>query len=246
MANPKDIGNLMHLYLDEIDPGKGTNTPQFLIQASAHLLNEKGRRNWVPLIVREVGGDRYEVIGNTFVYAVAEEAGLERVWCIIADDSDNTAEVTRVLAGEEIPKVNLSKASRDEIMAALEYVMEQPGSPLKTIKLAVATNRIDEAPRQFWKTLDPVVTLKCGITKGKKLDVLKQVFYLTPQLKSEPQPEPEPEDKLEGNLKATGDTISLQSMTAAKLKELAKKQKIYGYSKMKKDELIAALSQASQ
>lgn len=240
MSSVKDIGHLMHLYLDEIAPGQGTEAPNFLIKAAAHLLNEKGGRNWVPLIVKEVADDRYEVIGNTFVYAVAEEAGLERVWCIIADDSDNTAEVTRVLAGEEMPKVNLSKASRDEIKAALEYVIEQPGSPLKTIKLAVATNRIDEAPRQYWKTLDPITTLKCGITKGKKLDTLKQIFYLTPQ------PKPETAPSTEASTESSGDVSSLKTMTTTELKALAKKHKVAGYSKMKKDDLIAALSKAIQ
>jgi len=89
--------------------------------------------------------------------------------CIVADDSSNTAEVTKVLAGEEVPKINLSKATWDEIKFALEYLISQPGSPLKTVKASVATNQIDEAPRQYWKTLDPIVALKCGITKGKKL-----------------------------------------------------------------------------
>jgi len=198
-----------------------------LIQASAHLLNEKGERNWVPLIVREIEGDRYQVIGNSFIYAVAEEAGLERVWCIIADDSESTAEVTRVLAGEAVPKVNLSKATRDEIKAALEYLIEQPGSPLKMVKLAIATNRIDEAPRQYWKNFDPIVALKCGITKGKKLDALKQVFYLAPQ----PLPD------------IITDASLLKTMTATELKKMAKKREIPGCSSMKKDELVAALSQ---
>ena len=181
MSNPHDIGNLMNLYLDEIDLDEGVNIPSFLIKASAHLLNQKGGRNWIPVIVKEIEEDRYKVIGNSFIYAIAKEAGLERIWCIIADDSSDTSELTKVLAGESIPKINLSKASRDEIAAALEYLIEQPGSILKTIKIAIATNRIDEAPRQYWKTLDPIVNLKCGITKGKKLDALKQVFYLIPQ-----------------------------------------------------------------
>jgi len=227
MANPKDIGNLMHLYLDEIEPGEATDAPQFLIQASAHLLNEKGGRNWVPLIVREIEGDRYQVIGNSFVYAVAEEAGLERVWCIIADNSENTAEVTRVLAGEAVPKVNLSKATRDEIKAALEYLIEQPGNPLKTVKLAIATNRMDEAPRQYWKTFEPITALKCGITKGKKLDALKQVFYLTPQ----PMPE------------TITDASILKTLTTPELKAMAKKRGIAGLNQLKKDQLIAVLSQ---
>lgn len=230
MSSLSDIGNLMHLYLDEIDPGEGTSAPEFLIKASAHLLNQKGGRNWVPVIVKETGEDKYEVIGNSFIYAVALEAGLERVWCIVADDSDDTSQVAKVLAGEEIPKVNLSKATRDDIVAALEYLIEQPGSPLKTVKIAVAANRIDEAPRQYWKNFEPVTGLKCGITKGKKLDALKQVFYLTPQ----PMPE------------TTNDPVILKTMSTADLKAMAKKKGIAGISKMKKDDLVEVLSKGSK
>ncbi|MBD1866189.1 Rho termination factor N-terminal domain-containing protein [Oculatella sp. FACHB-28] len=226
MSSLSDIGNLMHLYLDEIDPDVGTDAPEFLIKATAHLLNQNGKRNWIPVIVKEIDEDKYKVVGNSFIYAVAEEAGLDRVWCIIADDSDETTEITKVLAGEEIPKINLSKASRDEIMAALQYLIEQPGSLLKTVKLPLATNRIDEAPRQYWKTFDPITSLKCGITKGKKLDALKQVFYLTPQ----PMPD------------TITDIAILKTMTTADLKKIAKKRGIAGLSKMKKDDLIEALS----
>lgn len=225
----RDIGNLMHIYLDEIDPGEGTDAPEFLIRAAAHLLNQKGGRNWIPVVVKETGEDQYEVIGNSFIYAVAEEAGLERVWCIIADDSSDTVEVTKVLAGEEMPKINLSKASREEIMAALQYLIEQPGSALKTVKLAIATNRIEEAPRQYWKNFEPIVNLKCGITKGKKLDALKQVFYLTPQ--------PMPDTITDADILAT--------MSTADLKAMAKKRGISGISKMKKDDLVVALSQSA-
>lgn len=226
MSNPNDVGNLMHLYLDEIEPDEGTNAPDFLIKASAHLLNQNGGRNWIPVIVKEIGEDKYQVVGNSFIYAVAEEAGLDRVWCIIADSSADTSEVIKVLAGEKIPKINLSMASRDEIMSALEYLISQPGSLLKSVNPAVATNRIDEAPRQYWKTLDPISNLKCGITKGKKLDALKQIFYLVPQ----PMP----------------DTITdpgvLKTLSTADLKIMAKKRGIVGISKMKKDDLIEVLS----
>jgi hypothetical protein len=230
MSNPHDIGNLMNLYLDEIDLDEGVNIPSFLIKASANLLNQKGGRNWIPVIVKEIEEDRYKVIGNSFIYAIAKEAGLERIWCIIADDSSDTSELTKVLAGESIPKINLSKASRDEIAAALEYLIEQPGSILKTIKIARATNRIDEAPRQYWKTLEPIVNLKCGITKGKKLDVLKQVFYLIPQAMPD----------------IITDIAILKTMSTTELKALAKKQGITGIHKMKKDELVKILNNRSQ
>ena len=227
MASLSDIGNLMHLYLDEIEPGEATTAPDFLIRASAQVLNEKCDRNWVPIIVKETGKDQYQVIGNSFVYAVAEEAGLDRVWCVVADNSDATAEISRVLSGEEVPKINLSKASRDEITAALQYLIEVPDSDLKKVKLATATNRIDEAPRQYWKTLEPIANLKCGITRGKKLTALKSVFYLTPQ----PMPE------------VITDPAILKSLTVTELKKMAKKRGISGYSKLKKSELISVLAE---
>lgn len=239
MSSLSNIGNLMRLYLDNIDSSISNDTPEFLIKASARLLKEKGYRNWIPLLVKETGKDKYEVIANSFIYAVAKEAGLDRVWCIIADDSDDTAEITKVLAKEKTPKINLCTASREEIVAALQYLIEQPGSALKTVKVAVAANRIDEAPRQSWQNFDPIIALKCGITKGAKLEALKQVFYLNPQLKPEEtikadiaQPKPE----------KTSDKVSFKTMTVTKLKSLAKEKGISGASKMKKDELIAALS----
>lgn len=233
MKSSNSIGSLMHLYIDEIDPGNGTDAPKFLIEATANILKQNGGRNWIPVIVKDIGEDSYQVIGNSFVYAVAEQAGLERVWCIIADDRDDTTKLTKILAGEEKPKINLSTASRDEIMAALQYLIEQPNSELKSVKLAVATNRIDEAPRQYWKNFEPITSLKCGITKGKKLDAIKSVFYLTPQLM------PVMPDTI-------NDAAILKTMTAVELRTIAKKRGISGITKMKKDALIEALSQQAK
>ncbi len=213
--------------MDEIKPGEGTDAPEFLITATAQTLNKFGGRNWVPLIVKEIGEYQYEVIGNSFIYAVAEEAGLEKIWCIIADSSDETVELTKVLAGEVTPKINLSTATRDEIKAALQYLIEKPGTELKSVKLLVATDRIDEAPRQYWKTLEPITKLKCGITSGKKLNALKEVFYLTPQPMSE----------------VIKDSTILKTLTAGELRDIAKKRGIAGYTKKKKDELVELLSQ---
>lgn len=226
MKSTNSIGSLMHLPINQIDPGDATDAPEFLLKATANILKQKGGRNWIPVIVKDIGKDSYQVIGNSFVYAVAEEAGLEKVWCIIADDSDDTTTLTKILAGEEKPKINLSTASRDEIMAALQYLIEQANSDLKSVKLAVATNRIDEAPRQYWKNFEPITSLKCGITKGKKLDAIQSVFYLTPQ--SMPD--------------TINDVTILRTMTTVELKAIAKKRGIAGITKMKKDALIEALS----
>ena len=239
MSSLSNIGNLMRLYLDDIDSSISNDTSEFLVKASARLLKEKGDRNWIPLLVKETGKDKYEVIANSFIYAVAKEAGLDRVWCVIADDSDDTAEVTKVLAQEKTPKINLCTASRDEIVAALQYLIEQPGSALKTVKLAIAANRIDEAPRQYWQNFNPIIDLKCGITKGAKLEALKQVFYLTPQ----PMPEKETKTDVDKTThEKTSKGNSFKTMTVTELKKIAKEKGITGVSKMKKDELIAALS----
>lgn len=95
-------------------------------------------------------------------------------------------------------------------MAALEYLIEQPGSVFKTVKSA-ATNRIDEAPRQGWKTLEPIFNLKCGITKDKKLDALKQAFYLDPQ----PLPETIQHAAPLANLRASSHLSNHRAMAGA-------------------------------
>ncbi|AFZ00596.1 Rho termination factor N-terminal domain-containing protein [Calothrix sp. PCC 6303] len=227
-----NVGNLMCLYRTEIKPGKATNVPDFQIKAAAKALIESGGRNWVPVIVKEIAEDEYQVIGNSFVYAIAEEVNLERVWCIVTDSSDKTSELTSILTGELIPKVNLSTATRDEIQSALEYLIEKPNTELKGIKLAIATNRIDEAPRQSWENLEPITNLKCGITKGKKLDALKEVFYLTP----------EPSSEVITKKVTTDANQGLNNLTTTQLKNMAKDKKIPGYSKKKKQELVALLS----
>ncbi len=186
MSSLSNIGNLMHLYMYKIEPGNGTDAPEFLISATAKALNETDGRNWVPVIVKELEKNKYEVIGNSFIFAVAEAAGLEKVWCIIADESEKTENISKILSGEKTPQINLSTATRDEIKTALQYLIEKPNSKLKGVKLPVATNRIDEAPRQYWKDLKPITKLGCGITTAK-VNVLKEVFYLTPQ----PIPQPE-------------------------------------------------------
>ncbi|MDJ0575778.1 MAG: Rho termination factor [Xenococcaceae cyanobacterium MO_234.B1] len=227
MSNLSDVGNLMYLDLEIIEPGNITNNSEYLINATAKELSNTDGRNWIPLIVKEVAEYRYQIIGNSFIYAVAEAAGLEKVWCIIADDSEETAKVTKILAGEEIPKINLSTASRDEIKSALEYLIEQPDTVLKGVKIPVATNRIDEAPRRYWQDLKPITKLKCGITAGKKVKALEKVFYLTP--------ESMPDD--------IKDPKFLNTLTTTELRKIAKKRNLSGYSKFSKSKLVNLLSQ---
>lgn len=223
-----DVGNLMLLPFDEIEPGQPTDAHDYIIQFAAKQLG-LGGRNWVPVIVKETDPDQYQVIGNSFIYAVAAEAGLEKVWCIIADGSSESATIAQALAQEIPPKTNLSTADRDEISVALDYLMKQPGTPLKGLRTASVLARLEEAPREYWQDLKPITKLGCGITGGAKLKALEQVFYLTPQ----PIPE------------VTTDFRLLEMMAVKDLKAMAKKKGLTGFAKFKKPELVKLLAESN-
>jgi len=225
MMNPNLIGNLVHLYLSNIEIANPTDAPEFLIKAAAQMLQRSGGRNWLPIIVKMLGQDRYQVIGNSFVYAIAKEANLERVWCIIADEKEETALLSRVLAREATPKINLSIATREEIMAGLRFLIESPQKLLKGVDLDIATNRIEAAKdRKYWTGFEPITKLKCGITKTK-VDALKNIFYLTP----EPTPI----------------VVDLSKMTLSQLKVIAKQKGISFPSKITKSALLKLLEDKS-
>jgi hypothetical protein len=217
----------MCLPFDEIEPGEPSEVHEYLIQFAANQLGPEGR-NWIPLVVKETAPDQYQVVGNAFIYAVAAEAGLDEVWCIIADDSPETVTITQALAQETQPKTNLSTASREEISAAIDYLMSQADSPLKGTNPASLVARLDDAPRQYWKDLKPITKLGCRITAGKKLKALEQIFYLTPK----PLPE------------VITDRALLESLNTQQLKAMAKKREIEGLSKLKKADLVKLLAAA--
>ncbi len=189
MSDFDNIGKLMNLPLSDIEPGEEFSESEFIVTAAAEAVCQTGGRNWIPVIVKEIGDYQYQVISNHFVYAVAQQAELERVWCIVIEPSEQNIEQAKILAREATPKVNLTTASRETILAALKFLIAEPGSALKGVDAVVASNRISLADRKAWSNLSPITTLKCGITKGKKLDALRKIFFLSVP----PPPPPAPE-----------------------------------------------------
>lgn len=189
MTDFSNVGKLMHLPLVDIKSDEKTSEPEFIMTAAADSIRQADGRNWVPLIVQEIGDYQYQVVSNHFIYAVAQQADLERVWCIVVAPEPKIIEQAKVLSREVTPKINLSTASRESIFAALRYLTEKAGNPLKGVDVLVATNRIESADRAKWADFNPIIKLKCGITKGKKLDALSEVFFLSPP----PPPPPPPE-----------------------------------------------------
>ena len=67
------IGTIREFYLDQLEYPNSINEPDFLVNAAAQVLKKYGGKNWVPIIIKDIGDDKYEVIGNSFVYAVAQK-----------------------------------------------------------------------------------------------------------------------------------------------------------------------------
>lgn len=189
MGKYDTIGQLMHLPLECITVEEEFFESEFVINASAEAVLATNGHNWIPAIVKETGDYQYQVVANHFIYAVAEQAALERVWCIIIEPEDKAIEQAKILAKEKIPKISVSTASGDSILSALRHLTLEPGNPLKGVDIVVAANRIEESNRSKWTDLSPITKLKCGITKGKKLDALSKVFFVDTPLPLPPAPE---------------------------------------------------------
>ncbi len=188
MTDFDNVGQLICLPLDSIQPSDHYSAPsEYIVTAAAESLLNTGGHNWIPLVVEETGDYEYRAITNHFVYTVAAHADLKELWCLVIKSSPSDIEQARVLAGEIIPKVNLTTASRDTIKAVLKYLASQPGTALKSVDVTIAASKIANEDRSGWQDLTPITKLKCQITKGKKLDELAKAFYLTP---TPPPPEP--------------------------------------------------------
>lgn len=188
MSDFDNIGKLMHLPLADIETAEKFSESEFIISAAAESVKESGGRNWIPLIVQEIGDYKYQVVSNYLIYAVAQKADLKRVWCIVIEPDNNSIQQAKILAKEATPKVNLCTAPKETILAAMKYLINEPGSTLKTLDAVKVTNLIAAtANRENWSSFNPIITLKCGITKPK-LNALEKVFYLSPPKPATPPP----------------------------------------------------------
>jgi hypothetical protein len=187
MSDFDNVGQLMCLPLDTIQPDDHYSAPsEYIVAAAAEALLQTGGRNWIPLIVEEAKDYEYRAVTNHFVYTVAAFAGLTEVWCVVIKSTPSDIEQALILAGELTPKVNLTTASRDTIKSVLKYLTTQPGTALKSVDVTIAASKIAAEDRSNWQDFMPITKLKCGITKGKKLDELAIAFYISPP----PPPKP--------------------------------------------------------
>jgi len=188
MSNSENIGKLMHLKLSKIESAEPCSESEFIIAGAAEAVLQAGNRNWIPIIVKETGDYQYQVVSNHFVYAVAQQAKLDLVWCIVIDPKPSNIEQAKILAREANPKVNLSTASKDTIIAVLKYLVQEHN--WKTVKPVEAANQILASNREQWSDFIPLTKLQCGLTKAR-LDCIAKVFTISP-----PPPPPPPPEKV--------------------------------------------------
>lgn len=188
MSNSENIGKLMHLKLSKIESAEPCSESEFIIAGAAEAVLQAGNRNWIPIIVKETGDYQYQVVSNHFVYAVAQQAKLDLVWCIVIDPKPSNIEQAKILAREANPKVNLSTASKDTIIAVLKYLVQEHN--WKTVKPVEAANKILASNREQWSDFIPLTKLQCGLTKAR-LDCIAKVFTISP-----PPPPPPPPEKV--------------------------------------------------
>ncbi|MEG4071533.1 hypothetical protein QUA30_02460 [Microcoleus sp. Pol14C2] len=186
MSNSENIGKLMHLKLSKIESAEPCSESEFIIAGAAEAVLQAGNRNWIPIIVKETGDYQYQVVSNHFVYAVAQQAKLDLVWCIVIDPKPSNIEQAKILAREEIPTVNLSTASKDTILAVFKYLVKEHN--WKNVKPVETANKIVDSNREQWSDFTPLTKLQCGLTKAR-LDFIAKVFSISPP----PPPPPPPQ-----------------------------------------------------
>ncbi|MBD2034030.1 hypothetical protein H6F76_03060 [Leptolyngbya sp. FACHB-321] len=182
-ASPLDVtlGQIRRLPCKFIK-GKSDTQP-IILKTIAQELAGTGK-NILPVVVRLVGEDKYQAILNTQILDAARLIHLDFVWCIVVNQAMQTQ--VEVELGQTL-WVNLTTASEQDLADTLTYLASQPGSPLKGLEATTAASKIAAEDRCTWQDFTPIIKLKCGITKGKKLDALATAFYLTP-----PPPLPAP------------------------------------------------------
>lgn len=186
MSNSENIGKLMDLELSKIESAEPCSESEFIIAGAAEAVLQAGNRNWIPIIVKETGDYQYQVVSNHFVYAVAQQAKLDSVWCIVIDPKPSNIEQAKILAREANPTVNLSTASKDTIIAVLKYLVKEHN--WKNVKPVETANKIVDSNREQWSDFTPLTKLQCGLTKAR-LDFIAKVFSISPP----PPPPPPPQ-----------------------------------------------------
>ncbi|CAD5925633.1 hypothetical protein PCC9214_00949 [Planktothrix tepida] len=195
--------------------------------------------NLVSLVVRRTQAydeeKEYEIVYGADWCIVAQELEIERLWVWVFDLTDEQAitmktELEQLLGGGSIQAITPDLIRQDEQL--LEVQLTQQLS-----KWMELHKRDHEETQAKFKTLSQMISSENTQINNRLQQLENTVNHLTAIVDKLTQLV----EKL--TVKSTHRDPKYSDMTVLKLKEIARKRKIKGYSKMNKPELIAIISQ---
>lgn len=149
------------------------NTSSIIISAIADELQKIGR-NVLPVIVKQSGEDKYQVVLNDHIIAAARQAKLDFVWCIIVDD---VMEKQLQVEIGKVVRTNLKAATEKELISFFEFIKTEEKGFSKIQPSLVAKAVVEYRQANSSKDLNFLATLRCGIGRAK-LPKLKPYIVL--------------------------------------------------------------------
>ena len=139
MLEKTDVGTQKFIYTDEISIKNPKKFNEAKLNEAAELIKKEGW-NYDAVVIKETGANRYEVIGNAFVYEAAKRAGIERINTVIGNDK---AEQNLKASRDDEPETLTVGPQKDR--ASKRYNMED--SDIGTMKITYL-DEIDVKPTQ--------------------------------------------------------------------------------------------------
>lgn len=150
-----------------------SSAESMVINAIANELAISGQ-NVLPVMVKQLKEDKYDVVFNTQILMAARQAGLDFIYCIVVDDE--MAAQLKVEAGKNL-KVNLNRASEVELIAAFENIKSNIAAFNKIEPNAIARAIVQYRAVDRINSLTFLTKLKCGIGKTKLPALVDRLIY---------------------------------------------------------------------
>lgn len=174
MSDYTDVGTLKYRYIDEISIKNPKKFNEAKLNEATELIKKAGF-NYDPVILKETGRDRYEVIGNAFVYEAAKRAGIERINTIVGDEkAERNLKASRDDEPDTLttgPKYDPDKHRTRDGKGMMEYsdigtlkytyldeIAVKPTQRVNPKKVAEAAKRFKEEGRNW----EPVILKETG------------------------------------------------------------------------------------
>jgi len=172
MENFSDIGKYLRIPCKKITNKNKSEFHSAVVNAIAEKLRTN-QRNFLPIIVKEIDEEEYEVLLNAHILEAAKKAKLDFVWCIMADE-ERGKQIE--IESKQRFEINLLNASEETIAEMFDYIKSvhtgfSQVNP-KEVAKEIVKNRSNK-----WKSFHPITKLRCKIGR-KKLDILDKFFCL--------------------------------------------------------------------